>query len=622
MPCPAAFDAHSAAQTKSLTDFTPRFVNLYDSSDTATTNNSYFSDFETIIAPGQKLILTIPVTQTFSDCITDGEYLPVRFTANATTAANAPIYFQDAVSAFAAGDGAIKHITCPTSSDITVNVEQSAEITNAGEARTYTITYENTGALPGEVRIADTLQLYSNATVNVPGQGIVNLSSTNTHNYSKLFYTVSCAAGTTTTCPAHFNNLPATAHNKKDFKLYDNAAGSVSNYNSNYPITIPAGKKLVLNVEVRDDLALCIKNSPLVGISNIASAQTKIGNAFSVPAQSAPLYGAIRCNDVTSKTKGYTLHAYRLGSPISFDSIITNAAGSATNIPVSIIFPNEYVLTPQEAVDFGAITDISIGMRFDCYIGSDAFDYGSEIPCPADMVYDPVTHKISGTYTGTLEAGNWFKVRGTAYSGYTRGKTRVSAQIRTEIGEITGDINRAYNNSTANITIANQKYDPVVRIHLNEPTPAPITITGHLICPHTGNQNSTPPGIVNSFTANIPVGAMSIEVPLADAYTSDYCYVRLVSRSDSYGGFHWIDEDIWSTDTGKVAFIHEGFIFQGEFPEIVYFASFNMKIASAPPPPPLPLSGGVSTLAYVLVGSGVITTAILYSYLRRKSVLV
>ena len=157
-------------------------------------------------------------------------------------------------------------------------------------------------------------------------------------------------------------------------------------------VLIPAGKKLVLHIPFKHTLENCIDGRDYVGVANEVRTRPDLGATVDRENESRDISGAVNCNDVSSITEvaGGSL---QFGEQLRFSSKITNAAGSAERIPFNQVLPKRAVLTPEQLVSAGLITDPAAAYRFSSFTGSGATATPEAVTCPADLPSHP-THLI------------------------------------------------------------------------------------------------------------------------------------------------------------------------------------------------------------------------------------
>lgn len=206
---------------------------------------TYWMDQMITIPSGKKVVIKADLVVESGACTLDGD-IQIRNTAKITFMKEG---FRQTESAEAVGTLKIPPCSRPA---VTVTKKQDKVVTKMGEARTYTVTYENIGSDDAEVIIDDTIYFRNGKTLTVTYSTVCDLQKS------------------TAPCPT----LPAPQIKKK-------LQGQESNYYSRvvdaWPITkakIPAGKKIVLTTQVHVNQDSCSLTDGKIQISNTASVYT------------------------------------------------------------------------------------------------------------------------------------------------------------------------------------------------------------------------------------------------------------------------------------------------------------------------------------------------------------
>ena len=597
--CPSAFDGREGTYKVGSGD--REFFNSTDQI-VGYSFYPYVRDFQHVTIPaGEKLVLRIPVVQTLQGCIDGGEYLGVSNEAQAHRTSGSAASFEPAIVPL---QGLVKGEKCQNTT-VKVTKTQDREVVASGETRTYTVTYENTGSYPALVSMVDQ---YNISQQNLVGDRL----TTNLSGRADLSYRIYCDESSTMTCPDVFNGAEYKSWLRQGMfeQLFNNSNQSFYVPQPNYKhfkyLTIPAGKKLVLQIPVVMTLKNCTSGYDYVGIYSTANARAATGSKVFFAYNSAYVYGAVTCNDVSSITDSNASN-FPFGDPMTFSSKITNAVGKADQLAFSQVLPKRAVLSPEQMVRAGLIGNPAEAFRFSCFVGSGANADRQPVSCPADLRYDPEKHAITGTHREPITGGKWFEVVTETFAGFVAAPS-ASFEIKTVLGEVPGDTNTSFNNSSKTFELTNTTA-PMDAIHtLNIPAPADIQLTGKLYCDYQGSETSQQRGYVTEYQATIPRGSDTATSLVHNGYwLNDNCRL-LVDRDDPPPGYVWADEDTWPTERAP------------EKTRITGPETWRFQLQLAPAPPPrLPLTGGTAAITYTLIGAGVGAAAVASAIWRNRA---
>ena len=600
--CPSVFDGtEQSTQVKDGLNgslFHSSTIQLNDS-------NRYLARLSPVTIPaGQKLVLRIPVVQTLQGCINGGQYLGVQNKAISLRAGITAVTFDSSEIRL---NGLIKGEECKRTT-IKVTNAQDREVVASGETRTYYVTYENTGAHPATVKIQDSyLGNY------YKGNYVAGRPTTSLGGKAEFNYRVFCDEASTMDCPTVFDGTefkeefrPGAGTSEDLFQSTDKTSYNRNRYvNSFGHMTIPAGKKLVLRIPVVQTLDNCRNGFDYVSVANSVTARPAAESAAVFDMGYMRIYGAITCNDVSSITE-VSASSHAFGDALSFSSKITNSSGQVDELAFSQVLPKRAVLSPEQMVRAGLISDPAEAFRFSCFVGSGANADRQPVSCPADLRYDPEKHAITGTHREAITGGNWFEVVTETFAGFVAAPS-ASFEIKTVLGEVPGDTNTSLNNSSKTFELTNTTA-PMDAIHtLNIPAPADIHLRGKLYCEYQGSETSQPRGYVTEYQATIPRGSDTATSLVHNGYwLNDNCRL-LVDRDDPPPGYVWADEDTWPAERAP------------EKTRITGPETWRFQLQLAPAPPPrLPLTGGTAAITYTLIGAGVGAAAVASAIWRNR----
>lgn len=601
MQCPTVFNgAESKSELGGV--FWSR---MFESSESLTKDsNPYSKSFHPVTIPaGKKLVLQISVVQTLHGCIDKGQYLGVKNSASASKPPSSTTHLNSNVAEV---QGLIKGEECKRTT-IKVTNTQDREVVASGETRTYYVTYENTGTHPATVKIHDRYS-YSK------GNYVAGRPTTSLGGKADISYRVFCDEASTVDCPTVFDGTefkgefrPGVRTSEVLFLSADKTSYNRNRYvNSFGHVTIPAGKKLVLRIPVVQTLDNCRNGYDYVSVASSVTATPAAESAASFDMKSMRNYGAITCNDVSSITE-VSASSHVFGDALSFSSKITNSSGQVDELAFSQVLPKRAVLTPEQMVRAGLISDPAEAFRFSCFVGSGANADRQPVSCPADLRYDPDKHQIMGTHREPIMGGNWFEVVTETFAGFVAAPSS-SFDIHTKLIEAPGDTNTALNNSAKTFELTNTPA-PMDAIHtLNIEAPADIHLQGKLYCEYQGSETSQPRGYVAEYQATIPRGSDTATSLVHNGYwLNDNCRL-LVDRGDPPPGYVWADEDEWPTVRAP------------EKTRITGPETWRFQLQLAPAPAPvLPLTGGTAAITYTLIGAGVGAAAVASAIWRNRT---
>ena len=595
MPCPSMFNQGEVTETA-------EYVSLYrTASPQLAEGHSYLDKHGHIKIPaGKKLVLRIPVTQTVEGCVVGSQYLAVSNDAGGYHQTGVTIVEAD--SSESRINGLVRGTECPK---ITVTKTQDREVVNSDEERNYTITYENTGTRDASVKIEDSYRVDSSGGV------VAGKATTRNPGRAEVSYRVYCDEASTAPCPEIFNGTEyKTRLTGSRLSLIEVGDRYVSQENHPYmqrgnEVLIPAGKKLILRIPFKHTLENCIDGRDYVGVANEVRTTPGLGATVDRENESRDISGAVNCNDVSSITEvagGFL----QFGEQLRFSSKITNAAGSAERIPFSQVLPKRAVLTPEQLVTAGLITDPAAAYRFSCFTGSGATATPEAVTCPADLRYDPEKHAITGTYTGALGSGSWFQIVTETFAGFVAAPSG-SFEIKTELGTVPGDTNPTLNNSSRAFEVTNTA-GTIRAVHtLNVTAPADIQLRGKLFCELHGDANSQPRGFVTEYQAVLKKGSDTATTVVHSGYwIHDNCRIEL-DRGEPPRGFVWDDSDWESVKSQTKNNVAGSVTWQ-----------FPLQIAAGPFAPELPHTGGVSDAAYLFVGGFIAALSVVAAAIVRR----
>lgn len=583
--CPAQFDGSEKTE---IIDQDNRQTVLFRSNKLPFVQSGYVDAVPSVSIPaGKKLVLKIPVTHTIQGCVENGEYLGVDNSASLGSIAGSGVTIQSVDTDV---EGLVKAQECQETTVMVTKTQDKVDVAS-GEKRKYQVTYENTGDHDAKVRIND-----SYGWGGVPATSITK---------------VTCDNSSTASCPAaDFDGHEDALGFSKWFYDYGNPNSSSSSVNpssyfNNKQLTIPAGKKLVLNMEITHTMIGCYQETQPFDVLSTANIQPADGSNVRFTAAYSEVRGSIFCNDISSTTT-VPNQVLAFGDPLSFSSRFSNDAGQVDVLPFSQVLPQRAVLSPEQAVKAGLVTDPAKAFSFSCFTGSGANGTPQPVACPSDLAYDEAKHAITGTYRQPITADSWFEVHTNTFAGFVAAPS-ASFDIKSEIGEVRGDVNIPQNNSVDTFELTNTQHTLSAIVTLNRTAPEDINFKIKLYCEFQGDPNSQPAGFVKEVSSSISQNSSSKSLTLHSAYwIHDNCRAE-IERGDPPAGYVWDDDAEWEQIKSQI----ENHIV-GD-----HTWTFPLKIAPAPAPftPTLPLTGGTAAITYTILGtiSGGVALAVAYS---------
>lgn len=605
-PCPPQFNGLEVSKTINQDN---RDVEIYRSSAIPMNQSGYEGSFPNVFIPaGTKLVLRIPVTHTVQGCVKDSEYLGVTNDAWASQIPGSSVSFPTMLSGL---DGLVKANQCQETT-IKVTKTQDKQVVASGEERKYQVTYENTGAHNAQVVIWDEYTGVGGSLPVIEGQQTTSIGSATASTKFK----VTCDESSTATCPTQdFNGTETPSSDSTNLFHYGDSLSSTyhptpSSYFNSNPLSIPAGTKIVLNVEITQTMDSCYKDHAFVGVRNIAWVEQAKGSPVTVKPAHGQVDGAIFCKDVSSITT-VPKQALSFGDSLSFSSRFTNDAGQVDVLPFSQMLPQRAVLSPEQAVKAGLVTNQAQTFSFSCFTGSGANGTPQPVACPSDLAYDASKHAITGTYRQPITAEGWFEVHTNTYAGFVAAPS-ASFNIKTEIGEVRGDVNIPQNNSVDTFELKNTQHTLSAIVTLNRTAPENINFKIKLYCEFQGDPNSQPAGFVKEVSSSISQNSSSKSLTLHSAYwTHDNCRAE-IERGDPPAGYVWDDDAEWEQIKSQI----KNHIVRD------HTWTFPLKIAPAPAPftPTLPLTGGTAAITFTILGTIAGGVALAVAYTRNRVV--
>lgn len=428
------------------------------------------------IPAGKKLVLSVPVTHTIS-CLTGGS-LEGRNRTSVTSSAYVLVH-----STTDAGiEGTLTAMECPTA-HLTVSKTQDKETVTAGETRTYTLTYANTG------------------TTDIRGL-VINDDYDYTIENSAVTYSIRCAPQSTADCPTWADGVTRRLSNSYGWAFL--LRGKT--------IDLRAGQTLVLTMPFTHGITNggCLAEGMKQGYNKtwVDSPTTDLGDSETV----SRVDGWIRTTDVATTTSVSTSLPDPL-QPMTVSTEISNGCGTATDVPVTITLPRQGLTVEDDAVP----TCTSSGGGI----------------CPTDLVYDPASRTVTGTIP-TLPLNGTVVIRLEAEAALTPAPTN-SYSITTTAPD-PWDLVPRTNTSSTTFALAGPRTDVTIT-HTVEGLPrsgAPETMEfpGTLQCSTSGD---------HAVTVSLPAGSAQGRISLTKKpLLGERCNLT-ITRPEAPRGFTWAE---------------------------------------------------------------------------------